>query len=162
MLNKRIEAALNEQIKHELGSAYVYLSMAAHCEANNYPGFAHWLQVQAKEELAHAMRFFGFVHDRGGKVVLQALPQPESEFASIVGVFEQVVEHEEDITARIHALYALAVQEQDYASQPFLLSFVTEQVEEEKSANTVLHMVKMAGNEHRALFLVDRELAHRA
>jgi ferritin len=156
-----MEQALNEQITQELHSAYVYLAMSAYCESQNFPGTAHWLQLQAQEELAHAMRFYGFVHDRGGRVILQAIPQPAADFASVVAVFEEVLAHEQKISAGIYRLYSLAVQEKDYASIPFLQSFVTEQIEEEKSAGDTLAMVRMAADSSPAMLMLDRELLKR-
>lgn len=160
-MNKAMEAALNEQIKEELSSAYTYLGMAAYCESINYGGMAHWLEVQAKEELAHAMKIYGHVNDRGGKVALKAIPEPASQYASPVAVFEQVVEHEQRITAQIHKLYALAVEEKDYAAIPMLQWFIEEQVEEEKTADEVLRKIKMAGDNGSALLFVDHELGSR-
>jgi len=161
MLSKKMQDAMNDQIQIELGSAYVYLSMAAYCEANNLPGFANWMQMQFQEELDHAMKFFVFVNDRGGRVLLQAIEQPPAEFASPTDVFEQTLAHEQMVTASINALYKLAVEEGDYASQNFLNWFVTEQVEEEKSASEVLDTLKMIGDQGHALLMLDRELGQR-
>lgn len=161
MLNQAMEAALNEQIKEELASAYTYLGMAAFCEAQNYPGMAHWLELQAKEELAHAMKIYRFVNDRGGRVALKAVPEPAAEYGSMVKVFETVLAHEQKITASIHQLYALATEQKDYASIPLLQWFITEQVEEEKSAADVLNLVKVADGSAQALMIVDRDLAKR-
>lgn len=161
MLNQAMEAALNEQIKEELSSAYTYLGMAAYCESINYPGMANWLEVQAKEELAHAMKVYRFVNDRGGKVALKALPQPSVQYESLVPLFEKVLAHEQKITGMIHNLYSLAMEQKDYASIPLLQWFIDEQVEEEKLASDVLNMVKMAGDGPQALMLLDRELARR-
>ncbi|MFZ5815216.1 MAG: ferritin [Bacillota bacterium] len=161
MLNQKMEAALNEQIKEELSSAYTYLGMAASCEANNYPGMAHWLEVQAREELEHAMKLYRHVNDRGGKVALKALPEPPAQYDSLVALFEKVLAHEQKISGMIHNLYELAMAEKEYASIPVLQWFINEQVEEEKSASDVLNMVKMAGGGTQALMLLDRELAKR-
>ena len=161
MLSKKLQDAMNEQIKNELYSAYLYLSMSAYCEAANLPGFAHWMRVQAQEEEAHAMKFYGFIYERGGRVVLQAIDQPPVEFQSPLNVFEQPLEHEQKVTAMIHDLYALAVQEEDYASQAFLEWFVTEQVEEEASATQILETLKMIGDKGHALIMLDRQLGRR-
>ena len=161
MLSKTIQDAMNEQIKNELYSAYLYLSMSAYCEAANLPGFAHWMRMQAQEEEAHAMKFYDFIHERGGRVVLQAIDQPPVEFPSPLAVFEQTLEHEQKVTAMIHDLYALAVQEKDYASQVFLQWFVTEQVEEEDSATQIVETLKMVEDKSHALLMLDRELGGR-
>ena len=161
MLSKKLQDAMNEQIKNELYSAYLYLSMSAYCEEANLPGFAHWMRLQAQEEEAHAMKFYGFIYERGGRVVLQAIDQPPVEFQSPRAVFEQTLEHEQKVTAMIHDLYALAVQEKDYASQIFLQWFVTEQVEEEASATQILETLKMIGDKGHALIMLDRQLGSR-
>ncbi|MFQ6099913.1 MAG: ferritin [Anaerolineae bacterium] len=161
MLNQIIQDAMNEQIKNELYSAYLYLSMSAYCESINFAGFARWMRMQAQEELGHAMRFYGFIHNRGGRVVLQAVDQPPAEFQSPLDVFEKTLEHEQKVTAMIDDLYALAVQEKDYASQIFLQWFVTEQVEEEDNASQIVETLRMLGDNRQALLMLDRELGRR-
>ena len=161
MLSKTMQDAMNEQIKNELYSAYIYLSMSAYFETINFPGFAHWMQLQAQEEAGHAMRFYNFINERGGRVVLHAIDQPPIEFESPLDVFERTLEHEQLVTSMIHQLYALAVQEQDYASQIFLQWFVTEQVEEEDSANQVIDTLELIGDNRHALLMLDRELGSR-
>ena len=158
MIGKAVQDAMNEQIKNELYSAYQYLSMAAYCESVNLPGFAHWMRVQAREETEHAMKFYDFILNRNGRVVLQAIEGPVVEFGSPLKVFEQALEHEEKVTAMINDLYGLAVRENDYASQAFLQWFVSEQIEEEKNAGDVVETLKMVGDKSEALFLLDREL----
>lgn len=158
VLGKAVQDAMNEQIKNELYSAYQYLSMAAYCESANLPGFAQWMRAQAREETEHAMKFYDFILDRNGRVVLQAIEEPVVEFGSPLEVFERALEHEQKVTAMINDLYGLSVRENDYASQAFLQWFVTEQVEEEKNAGDVVETLKMVGDKSEALFLLDREL----
>ena len=160
-LSKKMQDAINEQIKEELASAYIYLSMAAYCESINLPGFAHWMQAQSNEEMEHAMKFYGHVNERGGRVVLHALEQPPTEFEGPRDVFEKTLAHEQYITDRIHKLYALAVEENDYASLGILQWFVDEQVEEENSATEILEILKMIGDKGQALFMLDRQLGSR-
>jgi ferritin len=161
VLGKAVEDAMNEQIKNEFYSAYQYLSMAAYCESENLPGFAQWMRTQAQEETEHAMKFYNFILDRNGRVVLQGIEGPVVEFGSPLEVFEQALEHEQKVTTMIDELYALSVTENDYASQTFLQWFVTEQVEEEKNAGDVVDTLKMIGDKSEALFLLDRELGQR-
>src|SRR5215204_2439320 len=161
MLGKTIQDAINEQIKNELYSAYQYLAMAAYCESVNLSGFAHWMRTQSQEETEHAMKFYDFILDRNGRVVLQAIEQPVVEFGSPLEVFERALEHEREVTAMINNLYGLAVRENDYASHTFLQWFVTEQVEEEKNAGDVVETLRMIGDKSEALFLLDRELGQR-
>jgi len=162
MLSKTIQDALNEQIKNELYSSYLYLSMAAYSESVNLPGFAHWMRAQAQEEIAHAIKMFDHIHERGGRVMLQAIPQPPVEFESPLDVFRKTLEHEQHVTALIHDLYALALQEKDYASQMFLQWFITEQVEEEESAGAIVDQLEMIGDHGQGLVMLDRQLAQRA
>ena len=161
MLNKKVQDAINEQIKNELYSAYLYLSIAAYSEASNLPGLAHWMRLQSQEEVEHAMKFFDFINDRGGRVVLQAIDQPPTEFESPLAIFEQTLEHERKVTAMINQLYELALRENDYPSQVLLQWFIEEQVEEEKNAEQILQTLKMIGDKPQGLVMVDRELGRR-
>jgi ferritin len=161
MLSKAMQDAINEQIKNELYSAYLYLAMAADCEANSLPGFAHWLRVQSQEETEHAMKFFDFVNERGGRVVLHAIDQPPVEFESPAKIFEETLNHERKVTAMITRLYELALEEKDYPAQILLHWFIEEQVEEESSAAQILDTLKMVGDKGQALVMLDRELGRR-
>jgi ferritin len=161
VLKQAVQDAMNEQIKNELFSAYQYLSMAAYCESESLPGFAHWMRAQAQEETAHAMKFYDFILERNGRVVLGPIDGPLVEFGSPLEVFQSALEHEKKVTGMINDLYGLAVRENDYASQAFLQWFVTEQVEEEKNAGDVVETLRMIGDGTEALFLLDRELGQR-
>jgi ferritin len=161
MLSKAMLSAINEQIQYEFASAYLYLSMSAFFEEGNLPGFAKWMLVQAKEEQGHAMKFFDYVIDRGSRVRLQALEQPAQDWKSPLAVFESVLEHEKMVTDRIHALYALAVKENDYATQVQLQWFITEQVEEEKNATQIIEQLKLIEARGTAMLFLDKQLAKR-
>jgi ferritin len=161
MLSKSLQDAINEQINLELSSAYAYLSMAAHFEGENLGGFAKWMRVQFQEETGHAMKFFKYVYDRGGKVILKAISQPVTKFKTPLDVFILVLQHEQKVTASINKLYELAAKEKDYASQTFLQWYVNEQVEEEKNATDIINMLKMVGDTSISLMMVDRQLGER-
>jgi ferritin len=135
--------------------------MAGSFEAANLMGFGHWMRQQSREELEHAMKFFDFLLDRGEQVQLQAIEAPPYAFRSPLDTFEQALEHEKEITARINDLYELSVQENDYPAQVFLSWFITEQVEEEKSATDIVERLRMAGEDGAALLLLDGELGKR-
>jgi ferritin len=156
-----VREAMEGQIRHEFYAAYLYLSMAGSFEAANLTGFAHWMRHQAKEETEHAMKFFDFLLDRGEQVRLGAIDAPPYAFRSPLDTFEQALEHEKEVTSLIHDLYDLAVREQDYPAQVLLNWFVTEQVEEEKSATEIVERLRMAGEDGAALLLLDRELGER-
>jgi ferritin len=161
MLSEAMQGAINEQIKNELYSAYLYLSMSAYCEANSLPGFARWLRVQSQEEVEHAMKFFDFVNERGGRVELQAIDQPPTEFESAVEIFEQTLAHERKVTVMIHRLYEIALEEKDYPAQVMLHWFIDEQVEEESNATQILDTLRMIGDKGHALVMLDKELGQR-
>jgi ferritin len=162
MINKTVEAAINEQIKHEWYSAYLYLSMSAWAEASNLGGAAHWLRAQFGEEQGHAMKFYKYIVEQGGRVVVGGIPQPPAEWTSLLDLFQQVLEHEKKVTALVTKLYEVALAEKDYATQFLLQWFINEQVEEEKNVTGVIEAIKMVGHSGTALYMVDRQLAARA
>jgi ferritin len=161
MLSPKMLDALNQQINHELASAYLYLAMAAQCEAHSLPGMANWMKRQAGEEYGHGMRLFEHICDRGGRVVLAAIPQPPAEFGSPLALFQQVLAHERKVTAYINAVYELALEEKDYAAQVALHWFVNEQVEEEKNASIIVDQLKAIPEGSSAVLFLDRQLGKR-
>ena len=161
MLSKAMQKAINEQIRDELYSAYLYLSMAAYFETLSLPGFATWMRAQSQEEVSHAMKFFDFVNERGGRVELHEIEKPPVEFESPRGVFEATFEHEQTVTGLIHDLYALALEEKDYPAQVMLHWFIEEQVEEEDSVSQILDTLDRIGDRDQALVMLDRELGQR-
>jgi len=152
-----MQDALNGQVTAELESAYVYLSMAAWFESQNLPGSAKWMRRQAREEAAHAMKIFDFIADRDGRVKLAALPAPPAEWAEVQDVWAAAYAHEQKISGAIGRLVELAAAEKDHASYAMLQWFVTEQVEEEKTAKSILDQVKMIRHS-TALYFIDRHL----
>jgi ferritin len=156
-----MQKSLNEQINKELYSAYLYLSMSAWFDNNNLPGFAKWMHMQAEEEYEHAMKFFGHIADRGGKVELKAIAGPQVDWKSNLEVVEEVLKHEEFVTASINALYDQALLEKDYPAQVMLQWFIDEQVEEEKNASELVHLVSALGKNETGLVMLDQRLAQR-
>ncbi len=161
MLSKKMEQAFNDQINAEMFSSYLYLSMSSYFTDANLKGFAHWMSIQVKEENAHAMIMFNFVHERGGKVTLQTIEQPESKWNDPIAVFEATLHHEEKVTSLINSLMDVALQEKDHASVNFLQWFVKEQVEEEANATEILQQLKIVEGKGHGLLLLDRELMTR-
>jgi len=161
MLSKKLQDAINEQIKNELYSGYLYLAMSAYFEASSLPGFARWMRLQAAEEQEHALKFFDYVHDRGSRVTLKAIDQPPMDWDSPLAVFEDTLEHERKVTGLINKLYELALEGNDYAAQAMLQWFIEEQVEEEKNAEQIVATLKMVGDKGQALVMVDRALGER-
>lgn len=160
-MKKQLEKTINEQINKELYSAYLYLSMAAYFESVNLPGFSHWMRIQNTEEQIHAMKFFNFINERGGRVILEAIEKPEIEFSSIKDVFEKTLRHEQKVTESIDNLYALSQKLNDTAAQIFLQWFITEQVEEEKNATDILAKLKLIKEDSAGILMLDKELAAR-
>lgn len=161
MIKKIVEDAINEQIKNELHSAYLYLSMSAYCESINMAGSAHWLRSQYEEEVSHAMRLFDYLNNRGGRVVLQTIEQPPKDFKSLADIFETVLAHEQKVTNMINQLFELAVKENDYPTQVELQWFIMEQVEEENTASEIVEKLKIIGDQGTALFMLDKHLGKR-
>jgi ferritin len=161
MITKAVLDRMNEQIVNELYSAYLYLSMSAYFEAENLPGFAHWMRVQASEEQVHAMKFYDHILDRGSKVVLKAIAEPPENFSSPQDVFKQSYEHEQKVTGLINGIYKEAITENDVASQIFLQWFINEQVEEEKNASQILDVLTKIGSSVGGLYQLDHRLGKR-
>lgn len=156
-----IEDAFNDQLRNEYQASYLYLSMAAWCEAEDYPGFAQWMQMQSQEEKEHAMRFYDHIQDRDGRVRLQALTEPQSDWESPLVLFQDALEHEQKVTDQINDLYDLAKKEGDNAAETFLHWFIDEQVEEEDTLRNIVAQLEMAQSDPGALFQLDRELGTR-
>jgi len=161
MLNKEMERALNAQVNAEMYSAYLYLSMSAYFQSKSLGGFASWMRVQAQEEMVHAMKLYDFINERGGRVILELIEAPPTEWDSPLATMEAVYEHEQKVTGLINELVELALEKHDHATNIFLQWFVSEQVEEEDSANNVVEKIKLMGDAKGGLFMLDRELGQR-
>ena len=161
MLDKKLEAAFNDQINKELYSEYLYLGMKAIFADMNLPGFVNWFDVQVQEERAHAMGMIDYVHERNAQVTLEAIDKPEIKGSTPLEIFEQVLEHEEYVTSRINALMDVAEEVRDRAALSFLDWYVKEQVEEEANVGGVLATLKLIGEDKKALLLLDKDLATR-
>ncbi|MDJ0987824.1 MAG: ferritin [Desulfobacterales bacterium] len=161
MLSDKMQKALSGQMNAELYSSYLYLSMNAYFKSVNLDGFANWMYYQAQEELEHAMKFYDFINQRGGRVQLAQIEAPPSDWNSPLAVFEDTLAHEQKVTGLINDLVEVANEERDHASQIFLQWFVSEQVEEEDSVGGVLEQLKLMGEAKGGLFMMDREMAKR-
>jgi ferritin len=162
MISAPVLQSMNNQIMHEFYSAYLYLSMSAYFESANLPGFATWMQVQAQEEQSHAMKFYEYILDRGGKVSLQAIAQPPADFDSPLDIFKKSYAHEQKVTGLILDIYNTATAQKDVASQIFLQWFVSEQVEEEKNASQIVDILEKIGTNVGGLYQLDHRLGKRA
>ena len=161
MLSEKLEKSLNDQITFEFYSSYTYLAMAAFCEASDLSGFANFFRVQAKEELDHAMKFYDYVFQKGGRVILGEIEEPKKEYESMIDVFETGLEHERLVTSRIYDITDIATEEREHATISFLKWFIDEQVEEEDNFSSLLKKVKRCEGNSAALYMLDDELATR-
>lgn len=158
MAKPEIIQALNDQIREELNSSYIYLALSADMEAQNLTGAAAWFRKQSTEETEHAMKLYEYIHDVGGQVVLQALGQPASGTKTLKDAFTKALGHERHISACIHNLVRLARKHDDIPTESFLTWFVNEQVEEEKTAADLLAKIELTGGSTGSQFLIDRDL----
>ncbi|MFH1393417.1 MAG: ferritin [Candidatus Micrarchaeota archaeon] len=161
-ITKEMESAINAQINAEFFSGYLYLSMAAFFERQNLPGFSTWMRMQAQEEQIHGMKLFNYLLERGGSFSPKAIDAPASSWGSPLAVFQESFKHEQDVTGMINKLYEAARAENDHATEIQLQWFITEQVEEESSAEAIVEKLKLAGDKPQALLMLDRELGSRA
>jgi ferritin len=162
MLSDKLLKAINEQIKNELYSAYMYLAMSAHFDSKSLPGFARWTRLQAKEETEHAMKFYDFILDRGGKVELLAIDQPPTNYGEPLEIYKQILEHEKKVTAMIYNLYEIALAEKDYPAQVLLHWYIDEQVEEEKNASLIVDQLTMISDRMGVLINIDHHVGKRS
>ena len=161
VINEKMQAALNGQINAELYSTYLYLSMEAYFQSVNLAGFAKWMKAQTQEEMTHAMKIYDYVNQCGGRVILEMIEKPPSQWESPLAVFEAVYKHEQKVTGLINDLVNLANKEKDPATGNFLQWFVKEQIEEEDSANAVVEKLKSAKDSPDAMSILDNELGKR-
>ena len=157
----RMYHALNEQIRNEYFSAYLYLSMSAACLEKNLPGIAHWFRVQYEEELAHGDKFFKYMTDRSAKVKLLQIDQPPHEWSNPLDMYKNALAHEQYVTGLINNLVTIANEDKDYATLSFLRWFVDEQVEEECAGEEIIAKLEMIGQSKGSLLYLDKELGKR-
>ncbi len=161
MLSKKMESALNEQINKEMFSGYLYMSMSNQTAMMGLKGISSWFMVQYHEEMVHAMKIYEYIGRHGGSVRLEAIAKPDSEFKSVLDMFEKTLEHERFVTKSINELMDIAIAEKDHATQAFLAWYVTEQVEEEEAPTDIIQKLKLIGNNTGALYVLDSELGAR-
>lgn len=161
MINQRIKAMMNQQIKNELESYYIYLSMVAYFHSLNLDGMAHWLRCQAHEEMTHAMKFFDYIIDRGDRVELLDLKQLQTSWNSPAEAWQSAYQHEQFITGKINELMKAAREENEYITEPLIAWFINEQVQEEADTLKIAEQVKLVNESKEGLLLLDRELGTR-
>jgi ferritin len=158
MLSKKLETALNDQIKIEADSSQVYLSMASWAEIKGLEGIAQFMYKHSDEERTHMLKLVKYVNERGGHAQISALKAPKTEFGTFQKMFEELYEHEIFVSNSINELVHVTLQEKDYATHNFLQWYVAEQIEEEALARTILDKIKLIGNDKGGLYLFDRDI----
>ena len=161
MLDKKVASLLNEQLNKEFYSAYLYLDFANWFEDAGLTGFAHWYEVQAKEELDHALAIRTYLCDSGCRVRLDAVARPDKVFDEAAAVLEAGLAHERYVSASINEVYAVAAEAKDFKTMQFLDAFVKEQGEEEKNAEDLIKKMKLFGSDAKGLYMLNQELAAR-
>jgi len=135
--------------------------MSAYLESINLPGFATWMRVQFEEEQFHAMKFFNYLNERGGRVVLEAIEKPQVEWKNVIEVFELTLEHERHVTSLLNNIADIAEAERDRPTRNLMIWFIDEQVEEENAAEKIINELKLINGEGHGMLMLDRELGTR-
>ena len=161
MINEKVQDVLNSQINKEFYSAYLYLAMSAYFDKLGLYGFSNWTKVQAREEVDHGMILFDYIVDRDGTVNLAQIDVPEKDFKNPKQVFEKILEHEKFVTESINCVAEMSEGECDIATRQFIDWYISEQVEEEANARSVIKKLNMFGDEKAALYHLDKELGER-
>lgn len=161
MISDKLQKEMNLQVTAEMWSANLYMSMAYYLNREGFDGMANWMKKQAQEEMAHAYRFADYIVSRGGVVKIDKIDVVPQGWGTVRELFEHVYSHECHVSKLVDNLYALAVEEKDYASQDFLMTFVREQVEEEATALDIVDKIKLAGDNNSAMFFMDAKLGAR-
>lgn len=160
-MDARLSDAINEQINKELFSSYMYMAMAAYCDAQGLEGFSHWMKMQAQEEMFHAMKFYDYMNDCGERVIMRAIAEPDNDYEGPRDIIEKTLAHEKTVTASINNLYSIAEGVNDNAAKIMLQWFISEQVEEEKNVGDVLNKYDMFDGHPAGLYMLDQELQSR-
>lgn len=158
MLSKKVEVALNEQIKLEAESSQVYLSMASWAEKQGFEGVASFMYAHSDEERMHMLKLFKFVNERGGHAKVSTLNAPPSSFGSFKEMFQTLFDHEVMVSEKINDLVDITLTEKDYATNNFLQWYVSEQIEEEALARNILDKINLIGDDKGGLYLFDNDV----
>lgn len=161
MLTKSVSDLLNNQINKELFSSYLYLEMSNYYNEQGLNGFSQWFNVQAQEEMAHAMLFLQYLQNNGEKVNLLAIDAPNTSFKNLNEPILQTKTHELFVTSLINTLYHAAYEDKDFRTMQFLDWFIKEQGEEEKNCDDLIKKFELFGTDAKALYMLDAELGAR-
>lgn len=160
-ISEAMVSAINEQIKAEFDSAYIYLAMSAYFEDSGLSGMSHWMRKQYSEEIEHAEKFISYLYERGARVIIPEIAKPKDTYADALEAFRTAYAHEQYVTSRIYKLVDLAISEKDYATQSMLKWYVDEQMEEEDNTRSIVSKLEYLGGDKHGTYIVDRELSSR-
>lgn len=160
MLSAKVEEALNNQIQIEAASSQFYLAMASWAETQGFNGTSNFLYQHSDEERVHMLKLVKFVNERGGKAIIPALDQPQGSFSDLGEIFENLLNHEMMVTQEINKVVDICLTEKDYTTHNFMQWYVSEQIEEEALARTIMDKLKMIGADKGGLYLFDRDLGN--
>ncbi|MEO1010994.1 MAG: ferritin [Bacteroidota bacterium] len=158
MLSKKVEKALNEQIRVEAESSQVYLSMASWAEVKGLEGISQFMYKHSDEERMHMLKLVKYVNERGGHAIISELNAPKTDFDTFQKMFQELFDHEIFVSKSINDLVHVTLEEKDYATHNFLQWYVAEQIEEEALARTILDKINLIGNDKGGLYLFDRDV----
>ncbi|MGG8495110.1 ferritin [Tenacibaculum sp. TC6] len=158
MLPKKIEEALNKQIRIEAESSQIYLSMACWAEVQGFEGVAQFMYAHSDEERMHMLKLVKFINERGGHARISDLTAPPTEFGSFKDMFQTLFDHEVMVSQSINDLVHITLEERDYATHNFLQWYVSEQIEEEALARTILDKINLIGDDKGGLYLFDNDV----
>lgn len=158
---EKVQQALSNQFNGELASAYIYLAMSAYFERRELPGCAHFMRIQAQEELLHATKIYSYMMDRNGKMRFDDVKAPKSNWKTPLEVFKDALEYEQETSERFNELAELCLKEKDHTTNGLVQQFLSEQVEEEAQFNLLVSKIKLIGDEASGMFIFDQELAAR-
>ena len=161
MLKEEVANALIIQLNKEFQSAYIYLGMSAFASKKGLAGCANWFLIQYQEELAHAMKLFKYLEDQQVSITLPEIKKVAVEFKSILDTFKKALAHEISMSSNLNELSDLSMKAKDHATYNMLQWYVTEQVEEEATLNTIIDKMKLIGDNGYGLYVIDQELATR-
>ncbi len=160
-MDKKIAGLLNNQIQKEFESAYIYLGIASFFDESGLNGFGTWFKKQSQEEENHAMKIYGFMHDRNETVLFLPIETPKDKIIDAQYALELSLDHEKYITSLIWNIYREAQEAGDYSTKNFLEWFLNEQNEEEANARSMLDLYNLFGNCPEGLYALNKEFGER-
>ena len=159
MVVKKVEDSLNKQVANEAYASSSYLSIASWCDKEGLRGCAAFFYKQSEEEREHMLKLVKYINLVGGHALVSEIKAPPTEYKSVKQVFEMALDQEMDVTKQINKLVEISFAAKDFASFNFLQWYVQEQVEEENLFRTILNIIKIAGDDEKALLFIDNEIA---